>query len=92
MSEQTIASHAIPDRLAGRFRWWKQWEAILFAVAVAIFIFNATASPYFLNPYNLSDATFNFTEKAIIAFAMALLIISGEIDLSVASIIARSPA
>ena len=90
MSEQTIASHAIPDRLAGRFRWWKQWEVILFAVAVAIFIFNATASPYFLNPYNLSDATFNFTEKAIIAFAMALLIIAGEIDLSVASIIALS--
>ena len=32
--------------------------------------------------------TFNFTEKAMIAFAMALLIIAGEIDLSVASIIA----
>jgi rhamnose transport system permease protein len=45
-------------------------------------------SPYFLNAWNLSDATFNFTEKAMIAFAMALLIISGEIDLSVASIIA----
>ena len=46
------------------------------------------ASPYFLDPWNLSDATFNFTEKAMIAFAMALVIISGEIDLSVASIIA----
>ncbi len=92
MSEQTMASpsHGIPDRLAGRFRWWKQWEVILFAVAAAIFIFNANASPYFLNPYNLSDATFNFTEKAIIGFAMALLIIAGEIDLSVASIIALS--
>ncbi len=90
MTEQTIASHGIPDRPAGRFRWWKQWEVILFAVAAAIFVFNAAASPYFLNPYNLSDATFNFTEKAIIALAMALLIIAGEIDLSVASIIAVS--
>ncbi len=90
MTEQTIAPHVIPDRLAGGFRWWKQWELILFAVAAAIFVFNANASPYFLNPYNLSDATFNFTEKAIIAFAMALLIIAGEIDLSVASIIALS--
>ncbi len=90
MSEQTIAAHDIPDRLAGRFRWWKQWEVILFAVAAAIFVFNATASPYFLNPYNLSDATFNFTEKAIIGLAMALLITAGEIDLSVASIIALS--
>ena len=49
---------------------------------------NSFASPYLLNAWNLSDATFNFTEKAMIAFAMALLIISGEIDLSVASMIA----
>ncbi len=61
---------------------------MLLAVAVAIFIANSFASPYFLNAWNLSDATFNFTEKAMIAFAMALLIISGEIDLSVASMIA----
>lgn len=53
-----------------------------------IFIFNSLASPYFLDAWNLSDATFNFTEKAMIAFAMALLVISGEIDLSVAAIIA----
>ncbi len=39
-------------------------------------------------PWSLSDVTFNFTEKALIALAMALLIIAGEIDLSVASIIA----
>ncbi len=90
MSSETITSHGIPDRPAGGYRWWTRWEVILFAVAAAIFVFNATASPYFLNPYNLSDATFNFTEKAIIAFAMALLIIAGEIDLSVASIIALS--
>jgi len=57
-------------------------------VAIAIFIANSFASPYFLNAWNLSDATFNFTEKALIAFAMTLLIISGEIDLSVAAIIA----
>ena len=57
-------------------------------VAITIFVANSFASPYFLNAWHLSDATFNFTEKAMIAFAMALLIISGEIDLSVASIIA----
>jgi rhamnose transport system permease protein len=59
-------------------------------VAILIFAINSFASPYFLDPWNLSDATFNFTEKALIAFAMALVIISGEIDLSVASIIALS--
>ncbi len=82
------APQALPDRTTGRFDAWKRWEVILLAVAAAIFIFNAFASPHFLSPHNLSDATFNFTEKAIIGFAMALLIVAGEIDLSVASIIA----
>jgi rhamnose transport system permease protein len=80
---------AIPDRLQSPLEQrLKSWESLLLIVAVAIFIANSFASPYFLNAWNLSDATFNFTEKAMIAFAMALLIISGEIDLSVASIIA----
>lgn len=79
----------IPFRLRDPFlSKLKSWEMLLFFVAIAIFIGNSFASPYFLNAWNLSDATFNFTEKAMIAFAMALLIIAGEIDLSVASIIA----
>jgi rhamnose transport system permease protein len=64
------------------------WESLLVLVAIAIFILNSLASPYFLNEWSLSDMTFNFTEKALIALAMALLIVSGEIDLSVAAIIA----
>jgi rhamnose transport system permease protein len=85
----TPSPRTIPDRLQSPLqRCLKSWETLLLAVAVAIFVFNALASPYFLNAWNLSDATFNFTEKAMIAFAMALLIIAGEIDLSVAAIIA----
>lgn len=85
----THETRAVPDRLDTRAsRVLKSWEALLLALAVAIFIANALASPYFLSPWNLSDATFNFTEKAMIAFPMALLIIAGEIDLSVAAIIA----
>lgn len=85
----TPARRHIPDRLdrplsSAIF----SWEALLVVVAVAIFAINSFASPYFLDPYSLSDLTFNFTEKGLIAFAMALLIISGEIDLSVAAIIA----
>ena len=79
----------VPDRASGALaRAFGSWETLLLVVAVAIFLLNVQASPYFLDPWNLSDATFNFTEKAMIAFAMALLIVSGEIDLSVASIIA----
>lgn len=85
------ATRQIPDRLTTPLtRMLKSWEMLLLVVAIGIFILNSFASPYFLNAWNLSDATFNFTEKAMIAFAMALLIIAGEIDLSVASIIALS--
>jgi len=84
-----LTPRVIPDRLQSPFaRAAKSWEALLLAVFIAVFVVNSFASPYFLNAWNLSDATFNFTEKAMIAFAMAMLIIAGEIDLSVASIIA----
>jgi rhamnose transport system permease protein len=84
-----VPARLIPDRLQTPFsRAWRSWEALLLLVFVLVFVANAFASPYFLNVWNLSDATFNFTEKAMIAFAMAMLIIAGEIDLSVASIIA----
>ena len=85
----TAIDRHIPDRLQSPLqKRLRSWETLLLLVAVAIFIANSFASPYFLNAWNLSDATFNFTEKAMIAFAMALLIIAGEIDLSVAAIIA----
>lgn len=85
----TVPGRHIPDRLQSPLsRALRSWEALLLVVAIAIFIANSLASPYFLDPWNLSDASFNFTEKALIAFAMAMLIIAGEIDLSVASIIA----
>ena len=89
MTDATRTPRHIPDRLdtplAGLVR---SWEMLLLLVAIAIFVVNSLASPYFLDPWSLSDLTFNFTEKALIALAMALLIIAGEIDLSVAAIIA----
>jgi len=85
----TSAPRRLPNRLDNPLRSSiLSWESLLIVVAVVIFIVNSFASPYFLNAYALSDLTFNFTEKALIALAMALLIISGEIDLSVAAIIA----
>ncbi|MEO9297997.1 ABC transporter permease [Devosia alba] len=84
----TSLHRQLPDRLDNPLKSAVlSWESLLVLVAVAIFIVNSFASPYFLNAWSLSDLTFNFTEKALIALAMALLIISGEIDLSVAAII-----
>lgn len=89
MTDAPIAHRHLPDRLDNPLRSAVlSWESLLVLVVVGIFIINSFASPYFLNAWSLSDLTFNFTEKGLIALAMALLIISGEIDLSVASIIA----
>lgn len=87
--ENTMTQSAVPNRLSANWRHYLlRWETFLLLVTALVFLFNSFASPYFLDPWNLSDATFNFTEKAIIALPMAMLIICREIDLSVASIIA----
>ncbi len=83
-TRQAIAD-AAPRRLSD---WLLRWETILVVLLVIVIVGNTAISPYFLDIYNLSDATYNFSEKAIVALAMALLIITREIDLSVAAIIA----
>lgn len=71
-----------------RFGGLMRWESMLGLVLIVEVILFASLSPYFLNVWTLSDATFNFTERAVIALPLALLIIAGEIDISVAAIIA----
>lgn len=63
-------------------------ESALALLLLAVVVVNSSISPYFLDVYNLSDATMNFSEQAIVALPMTLLILVGEIDLSVAAIIA----
>jgi rhamnose transport system permease protein len=73
-----------------RVRWsdiFLRWEMILALLLVGVMIMGSVISPYFLDIWTLSDATFNFSEKAIVALPMALLILTREIDLSVAAII-----
>lgn len=65
-----------------------RWEWILLPLLALVLVVNSQLTPYFWDPYNLGDATFNFSEKGMMALAMALLILTREIDLSVSSIIA----
>jgi rhamnose transport system permease protein len=65
-----------------------RWESILVVLLAAVVVGNTIYSPYFLDIFNLSDATLNFSEKAIVSLPMALLILTREIDLSVAATIA----
>lgn len=67
-----------------------RWESLLVLLLLATSAVNASISPYFLTTRNLFDMTFQFMEKSIIALPMAFIIISGNIDLSVASTLAMS--
>jgi len=66
----------------------RRWEVVLVLLLIAIVGVNAAMTPYFLDLQNLFDSTQLFSEKAIMALSMTLLIIGGDIDLSVASIVA----
>ena len=87
MSEETryqVLDRA-PSSLADRLL---RWETILLVLMAVVILADMRGSPYFLDLYNLSDMTQNFSEKAIVALGMALLVLVREIDLSVAAIIA----
>ena len=51
-----------------------RWETMLAAVLIAAFVVFSILSPYFLSVDTLSDATFNFTERAIVAFVTPRLL------------------
>ena len=52
-----------------------RWEVFLALVVAADFALNVQLSPYFLSAETLADVSFNFTEKALVALPMTLLII-----------------
>ncbi len=61
------------------------WEALLVVLLILAIVIGSTVSPYFLTGFNASSLTRDLMEKAIMALPMTLIIIAGEIDLSVAS-------
>jgi rhamnose transport system permease protein len=86
VSRYDVLDHA-PRRLSDILL---RWEFILLLLLIGVMVMGTLISPYFLDIWTLSDATFNFSEKAIVALPMALLILVREIDLSVAAIISLS--
>ncbi|MBN2628053.1 MAG: ABC transporter permease [Spirochaetales bacterium] len=67
-----------------------KWEFILVVLFLAVVVYFSNASPYFLDYFNMMNTTFNFMEKAILALPMIFVIMCGDIDISVASIMALS--
>ncbi|HRV24652.1 MAG TPA: ABC transporter permease, partial [Sphaerochaeta sp.] len=80
-----IDESSLKERLITIFT---MWEVLLSIIFVFIIIFFSTRTRYFLNWFNLMNATFQFSEKAIMALPMIFIIMCGDIDISIASIIA----
>jgi rhamnose transport system permease protein len=78
--------------LMERLRPALRWETGLAAVVVIVIIVGSAVSPQFLTGNNLFNVGLSNGEIAIMTLPMTLIIISGEIDLSVASILGMASA
>jgi rhamnose transport system permease protein len=64
----------------------RSWEGFLFLVLILIYALNTWTSPVFLTVGNQINMFQLSVEKIIVALVMTFVIINGEIDLSVASV------
>ncbi|MBI3360479.1 MAG: ABC transporter permease [Chloroflexi bacterium] len=64
----------------------KSWEGLLLAILVVVVVINVVQSPVYLSVENQVNLFQLFIERIIVALAMTFIIINGEIDLSVASV------
>jgi rhamnose transport system permease protein len=75
----------VPARLVRRLLGW---EGLLLAILVAVVAYNAAAVPGYLDPRNQINLFQLSIEKVIVVLVIAIVILSGEIDLSMASVMA----
>ncbi len=65
-----------------------RWEGALSVGLIAVLVLGADLSPQFFSSYNIFTLCTNIGDLAIMALPMTLIILTGEIDLSVASVLA----
>jgi rhamnose transport system permease protein len=83
-----LTDRPLPELLRPALRW----ETGLAVVVILILVIGSAASPDFLTGNNLFNLGLSNGEVAIMTLPMALIIISGEIDLSMASILGMASA
>jgi rhamnose transport system permease protein len=64
-----------------------RWEVLLLVVLGGTIAYGAAASPFFLQSTSLFYICLNVGEVAIMALPLTLIVVTGEIDLSVASML-----
>jgi rhamnose transport system permease protein len=64
---------------------FQRWEWMLVALIAIVVLLNTQLSPYFLDALNISRTSSDFMEMGLMMLPMVFIIITGNIDLSVAS-------
>ncbi|MEN3203732.1 MAG: ABC transporter permease [Atribacterota bacterium] len=67
-----------------------RWEWLLLVLILGAFFVNVRLSPYFWNYRSFMDALSVFLEAGFMVFSMVMILVAGDIDISVASIAALS--
>lgn len=67
-----------------------RWETLLIVIFLAVNVMNMSLSKNYLNAYNLFTNINSFLVKGLIALPMAYILLLGDIDLSVGSIVCLS--
>jgi rhamnose transport system permease protein len=90
-AEKASASREIPSgRPFEAKRFFLQWEWLLVLTLIAVNLVNADLSPHYFVYDNIMNAIQMFLDKAILVFPMMMVILLGQIDISVASTMALS--
>jgi rhamnose transport system permease protein len=88
----TAPPHA-PAAAGARLRAFAaRWEALLIGLIIVTAIVGQSLSPEFLTTDSFTTGSLDFSEVALMALPLTLVIIAAEIDLSVASVLALSSA
>ncbi|GAA4146936.1 ABC transporter permease [Actinomadura keratinilytica] len=69
-----------------------RWDVVVAALLIVVFFGGVGLSPDFGNSDNISFALGDLSEIALIALPMTLLVVCGQVDLSVASVLGLSSA
>jgi rhamnose transport system permease protein len=92
---QAEATAPAPPRAASGARlraFAGRWEALLIGLILLTVVFGQALSSEFLTTDSFTTGSLDFSEVALMALPLTLVIIAAEIDLSVASVLALSSA
>lgn len=92
MVEQTIRTERV-IQLEKRWSWrnfFLQWEWLLVIIFIVVNVVNSSLSPYYFNLDTFLSTPANFLDKAFLVLPMTMVIILGNIDISVGSTVALS--